>query len=125
MCFGANVVVAQLQGFAQSQLQHLLGPGGEGYVTGGGLMSDTHCLDHRLPGAVQIDAEAPQRLGGDALSFRQKAQQQVFGAYVFMVHLARFFLRHDDHSPGPVRKSLEQRLSLLRYFPVQPGVPSL
>ena len=80
-------------------------------MAGRRLLAHPHCLDHRLPGAVQVDTEAPQGLRGHTLAFGKEPQQEVLGADVFVVHLARFFLRHDDHPPGPVGKSLEQRLS--------------
>ena len=45
---GTNVVVAQLQGFAQGELENLLGARGERNVAGGLLLALTNNLLHLL-----------------------------------------------------------------------------
>ena len=41
-----------------------------------------------------------RRLGGDALAFVEEAEQDVLGADVVVVQMARFFLGQDDDPAG-------------------------
>src|SRR5699024_3642672 len=74
---GADVVVAQLEGLAQAQLEHLLRPGGEGDVPGGGLTALADDVADLLAHGVEGHAERLERLGADALVLVDQAQQDV------------------------------------------------
>ena len=56
---------------------------------------------------LERDAERLERLGRDALALVDQAEQDVLGADVVVVEQARFFLRQDDHSAGPVGEAFE------------------
>ena len=110
---GADVVVAELQRLAQRQLQHLLGPRGEGDVTGRGLLALADDLLHLLADALQRDAEGLERLGSDALTLVDQAQEDVLGADVVVVEHPGLFLGQDDHTAGSVGEPFEHLLLLL------------
>ena len=106
---GADVVVAQLQRLAQRELEDLLGAGGEGDVAGGGLLAlADDLLDLRAHG-LQGDAEALQRLRGDAFALVDQPEQDVLGADVVVVEHPGLFLGQDDDAPCAVSKSFEHR----------------
>ena len=119
---GADVVVAELQRLAQRQLEHLLGPRGEGDVTGRGLLALTDDLLHLLADTLQRDAEGLERLGGDALTLVDQAQEDVLGADVVVVEHPGLFLGQDNNAAGSVGEPFEHLLLLLR--PAGPALPS-
>ena len=106
---GADVVVAQLQRFAQRQLEHLLRARREGDVAGRLLLTLADDVLHLLAHGVERDAEALEGLGCDALALVDETEQDVLGADVVVVEHLRLFLGEDDHSTGSVRESLEHR----------------
>ena len=107
---GADVVVAQLQGLAQRQLEHLLRPRGERDVAAGqrGALADD--LLDLLADPLQGDAERFQRTRRHTLALVDEAQQDVLGADVVVVQQPRLFLGQDDHPASTIRESLEHRL---------------
>ena len=110
---GTNVVVAELEGLAQGELEDLLGPGGEGDVTARGglaLADDLHDLGAH---GVQGDVHRLQGLGGDSLSLVDEAEEEVLGADVVVVERPRFVLSQDDDAAGAVGKAFEHRWFLL------------
>ena len=68
---GADVVVAQAQRFAQRQLQHLLGPGSEGDLTGGDLLTGTDDAHDLRAHALNGDVERLEHPGRKPLFFTQ------------------------------------------------------
>ena len=106
---GADVVVAELQRFAQRQLEDLLGARREGDVPGRLLLALADDVLHLLAHRVERDAERLQRLGCDAFTLVDETQQDVLGADVVVVEHLRLFLGEDDHTTGSVRESLEHR----------------
>jgi hypothetical protein len=103
----ADVVVAQLLGLAQRQLQDLLGPGRERDVPGRRLLpAADDLLDlgaHRFEG----DAEGLQGRGGHALALVDQAEQDVLGADVVVVEEPGLLLGQHNHPPGPVGELLK------------------
>ena len=118
---GADVVVAELQRLAQRQLQHLLRPRGEGDVTGRGLLALADDLLDLLADALERDAEGLERLGGDALTLVDQAQEDVLGADVVVVEHPGLFLGQDDHAAGSVGEPFEHLLHSPR--PAGPALP--
>ena len=104
---GADVVVAELQRLAQRQLEHLLGPRRERDVPGRRLLALADDLLDLAADALQRDAQRLQRLGGDALTLVDEAQQDVLGADVVVVEHPGLFLGQDDDPPRTVGKSFE------------------
>ena len=104
---GADVAVAQLQGFTQRKLQHLLGVRSKGDVP---VRSRVALADHffnLLAGGIQLHALRGECLGGYTLTFADQAEQQVFGADVVVLKGPRLFLRQHDHAPCTVGKPFE------------------
>ena len=97
---GADVVVAELQRLAQRQLEHLLGARGERDVAAGRLLALADDLLDLGAHGLQRDAEALQRLGGDALTLVDQAEQDVLGADVVVGEHAGLFLGQHDHPCG-------------------------
>ena len=56
---------------------------------------------------LERDTEGLERLGRDALSFVDEAEQDVLGPDVVVVEQARLFLRQDDNSAGSIGEALE------------------
>ncbi len=106
---GADVVVAELKGLAERQLQDLLGSGCEGDVPGRGLLALTDDLLHLLADRLERNPEALQGLSGDTLTLVDQAQEDVLGADVVVVEHPGFFLSQDDNPPRAVGEPLEHR----------------
>ena len=104
---GADVVVAELQRLAQRQLEDLLGPRGEGDVTGRRLLALADDLLDLAAHALQRDAQRLEGLGGDALALVDEAEQDVLGADVVVVEHPGLFLGQDDNTAGSVGEPLE------------------
>ena len=123
---GADVVVPELQRLAEAELEDLLGPGGERDVAGRRLLALADDLDHFVTDRGEVDVEALESLGGDALPFVEEAEQDVLGADVIVVQMPRFFLGQNDDPTGSVRETLKH-LSLLSltYATLPPGRSSL
>ncbi len=108
---GADVVVAQLQRLTQRQLEDLLRPGGERDVAARSLGALTDDLDDLLAHRFEVDAEALEAAGGDALPLVDEAEQDVLGPDVVVVEQARFLLSEDHDSPGPIGEPLKHFVS--------------
>jgi hypothetical protein len=104
---GADVVVAELQGLPQRELEHLLRARGEGDVPGRRLLSLADDLLDLLPHGLQADPQRLQRLGGYALALVDQAKQDVLRADVVVVERPGLFLRQDHNPPRPVGKPFE------------------
>ena len=109
---GADVVVAELQRFAQRQLEHLLGARREGDVARRRRAALADDLLDLAAHGFEADAERFERLRGDALSLVDQAEQDVLGADVAVVEEARFLLGEHDDSSSPVGKAFEHVASL-------------
>ena len=110
---GADVVVAQLQGLAQRELQHLLGARGKGDVTGRGLLARADDLLHLLADTVERNAKGLKGFGGNTFTLMDQTQEDVFGTNVTVVHHACLFLGKHNYATGTVRKSLKHFATLL------------
>ena len=104
---GADVVVAELQRLAQRQLEHLLGPRGERDVPGRRRAALADDLLDLAAHGLERDAEALERLGGDAFALVDQPEQDVLGADVGVVEQARFLLGEDHDPAGPVGEAFE------------------
>lgn len=104
-----DVVVAELEGLAERQLQDLLGTGGEGNVPGRSLLALPDDLLHLLADRLERNPEALQGLSGDTLTLMDQAQEDVLGADVVVVEHPGFFLSQDDNPPRAVGEPLEHR----------------
>jgi hypothetical protein len=108
---GADVVVAELQGLAQRQLEDLLGARREGDVTGRRLLALPDDLLDLLAHRLEGDAERLERLRRDALTLVDEAEQDVLRADVVVVEHPGLFLRQDDNPASPVGEPLEHQHS--------------
>jgi hypothetical protein len=108
--FGPDVVVAELQGFAERQLQTLLGPGGEGDVAGGRVFSWGSQVFDAFPQRFQADPHLLKGFGGDPVTFVDQTEKNVFGPDVVVLEQARFFLRENDDAACSISESLERCL---------------
>ncbi len=104
---GADVVVAELQRFAEAQLQDLLGARCERDVPGRRRATVTDDLLHLGAHGFERDAERLERLGRDALTLVDQTEQDVLGADVVVVEQPRLFLRQHDHSSGSIGETFE------------------
>ncbi len=110
---GADVVVTELQGLAQRELQHLLGAGREGDVSGGGRLPLADDLFDLLAHGLERDVQRLERLGGDALALVDQPEQDVLGADVVVVEHPRLFLGENHNPSGSIGETFEH-VSVLR-----------
>ena len=103
----ANVVVAQLQGLAQAQLEDALGARGEGDVALDRLLALADDLDDGGANGLALDLHGLQGLGGDALTLGDQAEQQVLRADVVVLETASLVLREHDDPASAVGKAFE------------------
>jgi hypothetical protein len=104
---GADVVVAELKGFAQRELEHLLGARRERDVAGGLLLALADDVLNLLANRIERDVERLECLSGDALSLVDEAEQDVLGADVVVVEHLGLFLGQNDDAASSVGKSLK------------------
>jgi hypothetical protein len=110
---GADVVVTERKRLAQGELEHLLRPRRERDLARGDLLAGADDPHHLRADALGGDVERLEDAGGQALLLAQEAEQDVLGADVVVFQRASLFLGQDDHLPGSLSESLEQRLPLL------------
>ena len=99
--------MAQLQGFTQRKLQHLLGVRSKGDVP---VRSRVALADHffnLLAGGIQLHALRGECLGGYTLNLEDPAEKKMFRADVVVLKGPRLFLRQHDHAPCTVGKPFE------------------
>ena len=105
---GADVVVTELQRLAERQLEHLLGPWREGDVAGRGRAALTDDFFYLAAHRFERDTERLERLGGDAFTFVDEAEENVLSTDVVVVEQTRFFLRQHHDPTCSVGESFEQ-----------------
>ena len=103
----SDVVVAQLQGLTQAQLEDALGARGEGNVALDRLLALADDLNDRGANGLALDAHRLQGLGGDALTLGDQAEQQVLRADVVVLETASLILREHDDPASAVGKAFE------------------
>ena len=108
---GADVVVAELQGLAQRQLENLLGARRERDVTRRLLLALADDVLHLLAHGIERNPERLERLGSNALTLVDQTQEDVLGADVVVVEHLRLFLGEHNHATGTVGESLEHPLT--------------
>ena len=90
---GGDVALAHLHGFAQAVFQHALHAGRERQVARDvGVLVDGHHLADALHHSVVADVQALKRLGGQAVLFLDKAEQDMLGAHIGLMEGASFVL---------------------------------
>ena len=103
-----DVVVAQREGLAQRQLEHLLGARRERDLAGGDLVAladDARDLRAHL---FHRDVERLEDAGGKAFLLAEEAEQDVLRADVVVLEGPRLVLRQNDDLSCPLGESLEQ-----------------
>src|SRR5262249_59457291 len=103
----ADVLVTKLEGLAERQLEHFLGPRGEGDMTGRGLLALADNFLDLLAHGLQADAERLECLSSDALALVDEAKQYVLSTDVVVVQHPGLFLSQDHNPPRPVGKPLK------------------
>jgi hypothetical protein len=109
---GTDVVVTEIQRFAQRQLQDLLGARGKRNLAAGGLLARPHDVNDLLTDPIDRDAEGVEDMGGGALVLSQQPEQDVLGTDVIVLQRPRLFLGENDDPPGALCEFLEQGLSI-------------
>jgi hypothetical protein len=105
---GADVVVTELQGLAQRQLEDFLGPGRERRRSGGRRAGGADRLLHLFADGLEADPERFECLGRDALTLVDQAQEDVLGADEVVIEKPRFLLGKYQDSSGSVGEAFEQ-----------------
>ena len=104
---GADVVVAELQGLAQAELEDLLGARRERDVSARRLLPLADDLLDLGANRLQRDVEALEGLRRYPLALVDETQEDVLGADVVVAEHPGLFLGQDDDAPRAVGKPLE------------------
>ena len=110
--FGSDVGVAELEAFAHSVFDDLLGARREGDVARRGLLPLADDLDDLSTHLVKGDVQGLQRLGSNAFALADEAEKNVFCAEVVVLEIARLILRKHDHPASTVGEPFEHWYSL-------------
>ena len=108
---GQDVVVAQLEGLAQREFQHLLGPRRERHVPLGRRGTAADALADRIPRPVERDAERP---------LADEPEQQMLGADDVVIEHPGLFLSQDDDPLGTLGEPFEHDTHVLAARPHAP-----
>ena len=104
---GADVLVAQLQRFAQREFQYLLGTRGERDVAARRVATGADDVLDLGAHGIQGDAHGFQSLRCDTLALLDQAEQDVLGADVVVIQRACFLLRQHNDAARAIREPLE------------------
>ena len=103
-----DVVVAQREGLAQRQLEHLLGARRERNLAGGDLVALSDDARDLRANLFHRDVERLENACGKAFLFAEEAEQDVLRADVVVLEGSGLVLRKDDDLTCPLGESLEQ-----------------
>ena len=129
---GANVIVAQLPGLVQGQLNGPFRPGSKTYLSRHGTRPGSDELFYLFPDLFPGYAELRQNLMGSARSFSDQTQQQVLSTHIGILEPPCFFLGQQHYPLGPLCKTSKHNIftsiliAVLQPFPDQGrplGVP--
>ena len=120
---GADVVVAELQRLAQRQLEHLLRSRRERDVPGRRRAALADDLFDLVADGLERDAQALERLGGDAFTFVDETEQDVLGADVAVAQQPSFFLGQHHDPPGPIGEAFKHDGSVSAWRVAQHAAP--
>jgi hypothetical protein len=104
---GADVVVAELQGLPERQLQNFLRARRERCLRARAFLAVADDALDLLAHLVEVDVQGVESLRGDALVFAQEAEEQVLRAYVVVVEMTGLVLREHHDLAGPLRETFE------------------
>ena len=128
--FGPHVVVVQIAGFLDGILDDLLGSRGLGqFAHRDHFRAGLNNLLDLVADLSKVDVQVPQDVGGDATSFLDQAEQDMFGSDVLVVealglligqlhHLASAIGEAFIHSSTPIRRSYPHGIT-----PIQRAAP--
>ena len=102
-----NVVVAQLKGLTQTQLENALRARRERNMALNRLLTLANNLNDRSAHGLTLDAHRLQSLRRDALALRDQAEQQVLRANVIVLKTAGLILREHDDPARAISKAFE------------------
>jgi len=104
---GPDVVVLELQGFPQGQLEQLLGSRREGNVPRSSVLPSPGSGNDGSPNRRGADPQLPQNLSGDAGGHGEQPEQDVLGTDVTVPKLPSLFLGPDNDGTRFGGKSLK------------------
>ena len=107
---GADVVVTQGEGLAQSQLEHLLRTRREGNLAGGHLLAGADDADNLGAHTLDGDVQGLEDPSGQSLLFAEETKEDVLGPDVVVLERPRLLLGEDDHLTCSLCESLEHGL---------------
>ncbi len=108
---GADVIVAQLEGFTKRQLHYLLGARGKGRGTRRRSPGWPDRLFYLHPHRLKVDTERSQRLGRHVVALTDKAKKEVLGTDEVVVQQARFLLGQHQHPASIISEAFEHLFS--------------
>src|SRR3954469_5332784 len=104
---GGDVVVAEGEGLAERQLQHLLRTRREGDLARGHLLTGADDADHLGAYTLDGDVQALEHAGGKPLLLTEETKEDVLGPDVVVLERPRLLLGEDDHLACALCESLE------------------
>ena len=112
---GADVVVAEGQGLAKRELQHLLGARGERDLARRHLFALADDARDVRADVLDGDVQLVEDAGSEPLLLPEEAQEDVLGADVVVLEGAGFVLREHDDLPRAFSEPLEHASALLTW----------
>ena len=105
----ADVVVTELTGLFQRQLQDALGAGCEGDLNSDKAGSTADDFLNFNPGILEVDPHGLEHLGGNPRSLANQAEEDLFGTNEVVTKSAGLFLGQHDHLDGLLGEAFKHR----------------
>ena len=105
----ADVVVTELTGLFQRQLQDALGAGCEGDLNSDKAGSTADDFLNFNPGILEVDPHGLEHLGGNPRSLANQAEEDLFGTDEVVTKSAGLFLGQHDHLDGLLGEAFKHR----------------
>ncbi len=119
---GSDVAVPQLEGFAERELENLLGARGERGRAGGSGTGKTDRLLDLLTHGLEGDPEGLERLCRDTLTLVDQPEEDVLGADEAVIEQARLLLGQHQDSTSSVCESFEHPTASIQGSVAEPEV---
>ena len=106
---GADVVVTELTGLFQRQLQDALGAGCEGDLNSDKAGSTADDFLNFNPGILEVDPHGLEHLGGNTCALADQTEKDLLGTNEVVTKPAGLFLGQHDHFDGLLGEAFKHR----------------
>mmetsp|Transcript_45739 Transcript_45739/g.145747 ORF Transcript_45739/g.145747 Transcript_45739/m.145747 type:complete len:311 (+) Transcript_45739:3144-4076(+) len=121
---GADIVVAELPGLLERELEHALGAGGEGDLHSDEAGAAADDLLDLHAGLLEVDAHRLEHLGSDASALANETEQDLLGAHEVVAEAAGLLLREHYDLDRLLGEALEHSLGVGAIRDLDTGIGS-